>query len=101
MIAMTAMASFCRMMSNKTLKYWYSECRDYQGYWTSDVGHFTHMVWKTIRNYGMWARSCSIPGSNYKCVVALKTNPNGNLNVHDASSMNRNVEKNYCANVEN
>ena len=43
------------------------------------------MVWKSSKKYGIWAQTCNIPGSTFKCVVALRMDK-GNL--HGAFSSN-------------
>jgi hypothetical protein len=58
----------------EALQEWYSECPDYYGQgFSQSTGHFTHMVWKSCKTYGIWAQTCDVPGTSLKCVVALKT----------------------------
>jgi len=78
------------------LKSWYAECPKYPGYYTDGSGHFSHMVWKSSNKYGMWAQTCSIPGSNLRCVVVLKTDTDFNVQ----GAFGQQVERNYCANIE-
>jgi len=52
------------------LKYWYSECGQYTGPGSNfqSTGHFTHLVDKTITDFGIWSMSC--PRTN-KCITAF------------------------------
>lgn len=73
----------------EALASWYTECPLYYGQgFDTRTGHFTHMVWKSAKKYGIWAQTCpnGIPGSNDKCVVALKTD-DGNV----IGSFSRNI----------
>ena len=35
------------------------------------TGHFTQMVWKSCKSYGIYAQTCNVKGSSMKCAVAL------------------------------
>ena len=75
-----------------------SECPEYYGQgFAQETGHFTHLVWKSLKTYGIWAQTCDVPGGRYKCVVALKTD--GSANLQGAFSQNiGNVGQ--CTNVK-
>ena len=80
-----------------------SECPLYWGQgFDYKTGHFTHMVWKSVKKYAIWAQTCSkgIPGSGNKgpeCAVALKTD--SSVNVQGAFSRNiGNVGR--CVNIQ-
>jgi len=82
----------------EALKWWYKECPDYYGQgFAQNTGHFTHMVWKSCKSFGIWAQTCNIPGTDYKCAVALKTDCKANLE----GAFSQNVGNvGQCANVE-
>jgi len=82
----------------ETLKHWYKQCPDYYGQgFSENTGYFTHMVWKSCKSFGIWAQTCNIPGTSYKCAVALKTDCNANLD----GAFSQNVGNvGQCANVE-
>ena len=83
----------------EALKTWYSECPDYYGQgFTQSTGHFTQMVWKSCKTYGIWAQTCDRPGTSIhkQCVVALKMDCSANLQ----GSFSSQVQPGNCANVE-
>jgi len=62
----------------KAIHNWYDECDYYDGQgWTEQNGHFTHMVWKSCKTYGIWAQDCGKVRKQGRrmsmCVVAFKT----------------------------
>jgi len=74
------------------LNTWYDECWQYsQGQeFSDDTGHFTQMVWKSAKRYGMWAQTCTGSSGQF-CAVALKTDT---FNVQGA--YNQNVQAGNC-----
>lgn len=85
----------------KALKNWYSECPDYYGQgWDTNTGHFTQMVWKGAKTYGLWAQTCNIPNLNCEayggcCAVVLKSDESNII-----GQFRENVVQKGCANVE-
>jgi hypothetical protein len=86
----------------KALKSWYGECPAYYGQgFASNTGHFTQIVWKGARTYGLWAQTCNIPGLNCEsyggcCAVMLKTDESNIL-----GQFNQNIgNAGRCANVD-
>ena len=55
------------------------------------------MVWKSAKTYGIWAQTCDIPGSTYKCAVALKTDE---ANIQGTWKSNVGGRYGQCANVD-
>ena len=76
----------------------FSECPDYYGQgFAQNTGHFTHMVWKSCKTYGIWAQTCDVPGTSLKCVVALKMDCSHNLQ----GSFDQNIGNvGQCTNVK-
>ena len=59
--------------------FFFSECPDYHGQgFSRDTGHFTHLVWKSVKTYGIWAQTCDIPNTKWKCAIAFKTDGSPN-----------------------
>jgi hypothetical protein len=85
----------------KALKRWYRECPKYYGQgWDFNTGHFTQIVWKGAKTFGLWAQTCNIPGVNCAaggcCVVVLK---NDEFNIQ--GQYDRNIGNvGGCANAE-
>ena len=81
----------------KALQSWYGECPKYYGQgFTLETGHFTHLVWKSCKQYGIWAQTCSNGPMANQCVVALKMDCSHNLQ----GAFNQNIEHGKCANVQ-
>jgi len=82
----------------EVLKSWYKGCHDYYGQeFDPNTAFFTHMVWKSCKSFGIWAQTCNIPGTPYKCSVAFKTDCNPNWDGEYSQNVG-NVGQ--CANVE-
>ena len=43
------------------------------------MGHFTKMVWKSCKSYGIYAQTCNVKGSSMKCAVALRMDCAANM----------------------
>lgn len=86
----------------EALKYWYSECPDYYGQgFSKDTGHFTHMVWKSVKNYGIFAQTCDIPNTKWKCAIALRTDGSPPANGDWDGGFSSNVGNvGQCANLD-
>ena len=60
------------------------------------MGHFTKMVWKSCKSYGIYAQTCNVKGSSMKCAVALRMDCAANMRGEFKSNVG-NVGK--CAKV--
>lgn len=82
----------------KALQEWYKECPDYYGQgFAQNTGHFTHLVWKSCKSYGIWAQTCPNGSAMAnQCVAALKMDCSHNMQ----GAFDQNVEYGKCANVE-
>ena len=62
------------------LPFSYSECPKYHGQgFSMGTGHFTQMVWKSCKSYGIYAQTCNVKGSSMKCAVALRMDCAANM----------------------
>jgi hypothetical protein len=62
------------------LPFSYSECPKYHGQgFSMGTGHFTQMVWKSCKSFGIYAQTCNIKGSSMKCAVALRMDCAANM----------------------
>ena len=62
------------------LPFSYRECPKYHGQgFSMGTGHFTQMVWKSCKSYGIYAQTCKIKGSSMKCAVALRMDCAANM----------------------